>query len=174
MESTKPDVLQLHNFYLTKCNIKWNEAEIEPDGITFTIDYDVERNSGNDKAFRLTLRLSLYPKISTPSEIKCSGYEIETEIVGIFTFPDGYEEDKMQLIIRDNGCRILYGILRGEIASITGSFSGHKFVLPTLNMHKIIIDIEKNRPAKLVDRAKIIPEKKNAKRVSGKVKRIPK
>ena len=171
MNATKPDVLQLNEFYLTKCNVKWNELGQKSEGITFSIDYDVERNCDNDKMFRLTFRFSLSPKMSTTLEIKCSGYEIETEIVGIFFFPDGFEEDDMNLIVRDNGCRILYGILRGEIASITGSFQDNKFVLPTVNMRNIVIDVEKNRRAILGEPAKKIHVKKKAARVLGKARK---
>ena len=145
MKSMKPDILQLHDFYLTKLNIKWIEAEEKIEGFTFTIDYDIARNVDNNNVFKLALKYNICPKLSKISESKCSGYEIESEIVGIFYFPEGFEEDDIQLIIRDNGCRILYGILRGEIASITGSFPHGKFILPTVNMRKIVIDVEKNR-----------------------------
>ena len=174
MNATKPDVLQLNTFYLTKCNVKWNEADQAPEGITFSIDFDVERNIDNNRMFRLTFRYSLFPKMSTPSEVKYSGYEIDTEIVGIFSFPDGFEEDDMQIIVRDNGCRILYGILRGEIASITGSFQKEKFVLPTVNMRNIILDVVKNKIAEAKKAIKILPSKKKTTRVKGAVRKTRK
>ena len=161
MNVIKPDVLQLNEFFLTKLNIKWIEAEKKSEEIICSIDYDVARNIQNNRAFKLILRCSIYPKLSKDSEVIYSGYEIETEIVGIFYFPEGFDEGDMQLIIRDNGCRILYGILRGEIASITGSFHNGKFTLPTVNMRRIIIDTERNR--KKVSKsssAKKLPAKK--------------
>jgi len=44
----------------------------------------------------------------------------------------------MQYLIRINGCTILYSLLRGQVAMLTGSFPHGKFNIPTVVMHDII------------------------------------
>ncbi len=51
----------------------------------------------------------------------------------------------MQSLVRFNGCTILYGILRGQLANITGSFPNRKLLLPTVMMEDVVKDIEREK-----------------------------
>ena len=76
--------------------------------------------------------------------------KIDSEIVGYFSFSEEFsDEEKRQITIRINGSVILYGILRGQIATFTGSFPNGKFNLPTVNMIEIVNEIEKKNIAKI-------------------------
>jgi hypothetical protein len=52
--------------------------------------------------------------MQTRSTTEPIGYTIDSEIVGLFSFPEGASEVKMQMLIRVNGATILYGILLGS------------------------------------------------------------
>lgn len=55
----------------------------------------------------------------------------------------------MQYFVRINGCTMLYSLLRGQVAMITGSFPDGKFNLPAIVMHDEIMKIEKKKDKKL-------------------------
>lgn len=42
------------------------------------------------------------------------------------------------MLVLYNGSLILYGLLRGQIAAITGAFPTGKFMLPSVNMQQVI------------------------------------
>ncbi|MCK5841034.1 MAG: hypothetical protein KAH31_02615 [Candidatus Sabulitectum sp.] len=67
------------------------------------------------------------------------------EIFGIFSFPSETSLNDMEGIIRVNGCTILYGLLRGHLASVTGAFPSGPYVLPTVNMLEVVKRIEESR-----------------------------
>ena len=129
--------LQLDEFFLTKLNIKQvgsftKAEEISGQDYIVKVDYDVSRNVDKKNQFRLDLRV----RISLPQ--KSSGFSIDSEILGFFSFPLKTPEDDMQYLIRINGCTILYSLLRGQVAMLTGSFPHGKFNIPTVVMHDII------------------------------------
>ena len=72
-------------------------------------------------------------------------WNIDVEIAGIFSFPDGTGSSDMQGIIRVNGCTIFYSLLRGHLASVTGVFQSGPYVLPTVNMLEVVKKIEGSR-----------------------------
>ena len=45
------------------------------------------------------------------------------------------------------GMTILYGILRGEIANITGSFKGQKYIIPSIMVQDVVNDTEARKKA---------------------------
>jgi len=140
-------VLQLEEFFLTKLHVDFYPAESPAPGeraeapAELAIDYEVQRHPLKDGVFALVLKVVSRPK----DEASPSGYGIDTEILGVFSFPGGVPEDDMQTLIRVNGATILYGILRGEIASCTGSFPAGKFTLPTVYMPDIVAQVEQEK-----------------------------
>jgi len=144
-----PEILQLKDFFITRLHVDWHEPvgggrhlpQVHG-GVAF--DYDVLRKKDALRSFALRLRVKLKPK---PAKSK-AGYEIDSEIMGLFDFPESMEEQQMQALIRINGGTILYGILRGQIAAFTGSFPGGKLSLPPVYMQDIVEEVEKRKQAK--------------------------
>ncbi|MCC5875329.1 MAG: hypothetical protein JJU11_03820 [Candidatus Sumerlaeia bacterium] len=63
---------------------------------------------------------------------------IEAKIVGVFSCPEEMEEAKRFPMVRYNGSLILYGLLRGQVATVTGSFPTGKLTLPSFNMMEVL------------------------------------
>ena len=145
--------LQLDEFFLTRLHVDWHFPE-KPQQVTsgFSFTYDVARHKTEPKRFRLSFTLRTTPQDKTPPV----GYEIDCQIVGLFSFVDGVPENEMQSIIRINGCTILYGILRGQIAGITGSFAGGKFNLPTVMMNEVVKAVEDDKNAAKAKKDKLL------------------
>jgi len=126
---------------MTRVNVAWHEPS-QPGSIDidFLFDYDVARHTAKQHIFRLALRLAAKSKTPTPVD-----FSLDCEIVGFFRFPEASTEETMQRLVRLNGCTILYGILRGQLANITGSFPRQKLILPTVMMEDVINEIEREK-----------------------------
>jgi preprotein translocase subunit SecB len=131
----------LDEFFMTRVNVAWHEpAEPGSVDIDFLFDYDVLRHTSEKNRFRLAFRLAAKSKTPAPVD-----YSLDTEIVGFFHFSEDSSEETMQSLVRFNGCTILYGILRGQLANITGSFPHQKLLLPTVMMENVVTDIEREK-----------------------------
>ena len=139
--------LQLDEFFLTKMIVVWHPPA-RPMQVTseFSFGYEVERHKTDTNKFRFSFTMRAKPK----QQKSPAGYEIECNILGLFSFVEGTTEEEMQQLIRINGSTVLYGILRGQIATLTGSFPGGKFTLPTVMMHEIVqvVEAQKAKQAK--------------------------
>jgi len=135
---------QLEEFFVQRMRIDWHEPPgTVTTNLAFSFDYDVATHKTEKNRYRLVFRVAA--KSNTPEPV---GYEIDCEIAGFFTFNDGLDKQKMAKLIRLNGCTMLYGILRGQIAGITGTFPGRKFILPAFMMQDVVQEIEKAKIAK--------------------------
>jgi preprotein translocase subunit SecB len=134
-------VCHLDEFFMTRVNVAWHEPT-QPGSIDidYLFDYDVARHTTEKQRFRLAFRLASKSKTATPVD-----YSLDCEIVGFFRFPEDATEETMQSLVRLNGCTILYGILRGQLSNITGSFPHRKMVLPTVMMEEVVKDIEREK-----------------------------
>ena len=131
--------LQLEDYFLTKMLVVWHPPE-KPTTVTseFRFGYEVRRHKTETRKFRLHFTMQAIPKQQNP----VAGYEMECQIAGLFSFGEGTSEDEMQQLIRINGGTILYGILRGHVATVTGCFPGGKFTLPTVMMQDVVQGVE--------------------------------
>lgn len=162
---TEP-VCHLKEFFMTRVNVAWHvPSQSEDVDIEYSFDYDVSRHASNKHLFRLAFRVEA--KSKTPSPVD---YSLDTEIVGFFRFPEKSTEDVMQFLTRLNGCTILYGILRGQLANITGSFPRQKLLLPTVMMENVVNDIEREKAR---DRQENPPVKKKAVKKTEKRAKTP-
>jgi hypothetical protein len=139
----KSSSLRLEEFFLTKLNMKYISGDGNPaDAIApynFSMDYDVARRVDDNRFFKLDFKIKAKPKKGV------SGLSIDAELFGVFSFPEGTGENEMQYLVRVNGCAILYGLLRGQVAMLSGSFPCGKFNMPTIVMRDRIAAIEKKR-----------------------------
>lgn len=142
-----PDILQLKDFVITRLHVDWHEPgtplPVSSLRQQISFDYDVLRKKDAPRSFVLRLRMRLG---SNTSKSK-AGYEITSEIMGLFEFPDTMDDKQMNGLVRINGGTILYGVLRGELAAFTGSFPGGKFILPAVCMQDVVAGIEKRKHA---------------------------
>ena len=133
----KSSPLYLDEFFLTKLNIKHvgsfeKSEEITEQKYIVKVNYDVARNVNKKNMFRLDFRIIIKPPKSS------SGISIDSEMLGFFSFPPKTPEEDMQYLIRINGCAILYSLLRGQVAMVTGTFPNGKVNIPTVVMQDMI------------------------------------
>jgi preprotein translocase subunit SecB len=154
-------VCQLDDFHFRQLSVEWHDPETSGQvEINHTFDYEVGQHSTEHSRFRLALQ---YKTVSaTPQPV---GYAVQAEIVGFFRFPDGMEQEKMDYLIRLNGCTILYGILRGQIANLTGVFPRRKLVLPTFMMKDVVEAVEISKAEKRDKNIRLHPPKKKTSKV---------
>ena len=151
MNNTMKPVCELEDFHVNKLIVEG--VDWEKNGrlsASYGFDYELSCRTDNPHIMKMIMRYSIQPNPQEASPL-CP-YSIHTEIEGIFSFPEETEELKQEYLCRVNGLTILYGILRGEIANVTGSFKNGKFVLPTVMMQDVVKEVEarkaKEREAK--------------------------
>ena len=89
----KKSVVQLDDFLLMKLHVDWHEAhKLKESESRLGFDYDINRHSKEKHRFMLQFKLSLRPRVKKDA----LGYNIEAEIWGLFSFPKGTKEEKMQ------------------------------------------------------------------------------
>jgi len=74
------------------------------------------------------------------------GYTISARILGFFDVTGDETPERLGGIAAINGATILYGVLRAEIASITGNFPGGRAILPTVYMQQVLAAKYANAP----------------------------
>ncbi len=133
-------IMQLEYYYLKKLYLQFYFEDELPEGFSpnLEIDYQVAKHCEKDNSFMLTMRYRLN---ETHEELH-GGIVIETEIIGIFECPPDIDKGKIEYLVRYNGLTILYGILRGQLSTFTGSFPAGRFILPTIDMRKVIEEVE--------------------------------
>lgn len=139
IEMFPPDDKTLRSAVDNKIQLKYKSA----------VSYTVCKNRGNEHNYKLTLEVKAVPE--------GFGWNIDVEIAGLFSFPPGTGLNDMEGIVRVNGCTILYGLLRGHLASVTGAFPSGPYVLPTVNMLEVVKRIEESR--KITDNSTEEPDR---------------
>jgi preprotein translocase subunit SecB len=138
-------ICELEQFFVNKLQVDWLDPnpDIETESGKYGFDYDLSCNTENPNIIRMVMRFAFGPH-DQDEEVTCP-YKIFTEIEGVFNFSEDIEDSKMGYLCRVNSLTILYGILRGEIANITGSFRNGKFILPTVMMQDVVKEVEKRK-----------------------------
>jgi len=166
-------LLQLDDFFMARLHVDWRGAGEESSTLSQNpdIDYRIGRNQDNRRQFAMELSVQAFSG-KAPEE---PGYEIDARIQGVFSFAEDATEEEMNYLIRVNGATILYGLLRGHIAAMTGAFPGQKLVLPAVYMQELIPEIHKRKVETLLEK-RTTPEKALKKKTAKKktVKKPPK
>lgn len=150
-------VCQLEEFFLNKLHLDFQAPASGQELVTqlrFSFDYDVGTHKTDANRYRLTLEVTCHEATAAG---KKTGNAVEVEITGFFSFPDGTDRKKMNLLVRVNGVSILYGILRGIVANNTGTFPHGKFLLPTVMPQDIVKQIEEEKAAQRKPKAEEKP-----------------
>jgi hypothetical protein len=141
MKNSSNPVCELETFNINKLHVECLNSETDNQfSAMYSFDYNILCQPDNPRVKKMIAQYSLVPN---PDDAKprCP-YAINVEIEGVFSFPEDMPEEKMGYLCRVNGLTILYGILRGELANVTGSFKGGKFILPTVMMQDVVKDVE--------------------------------
>ena len=131
-------ILQLKDFFLRKLSVEWQQGETAKT-LHYDINVDYEAEDDGEDAGGFSLRIEIKPNARSE---KASAYKIEAIIDGLFDLPKAWTEDQKRTMLRVNGGTILYGILRGHIANVTGSFRGSKLCLPTVDFGRIVAAVQ--------------------------------
>ncbi len=158
-------ICNLDDFYFTELSVKWVEPESTAtvDGLSSGFDYDVFRAREDNKRYMLRLRCSFQEKTESDRSV---GFNVQVGLDGLLSFPDELSEEDREKIVRYNGVALLYGVLRGQIASMTGSFPNGKLNLPTIMPQDIVNMVEGKKSEQTKGKKK--PAKKSAKKKAAK------
>lgn len=137
--------IHLDKFFLTKTFLKLFNFEKSP--IPTSCDFDYEVLQHRDEPLRYALALRVFNEKIKDSEH--SYFEFDFEIRGYFTFNPKMTTEQRNISIRVNGATILYGILRGQIAMMTGCYPRGALTLPTVMMEDVVSKVEARRAAVL-------------------------
>jgi len=134
----KTSNLQLDEFFLTRLQLNWCSGKHQDDvPYKLVFDYELGRHNDEPKRFRLTLQVSMQV------DQGYRGLSIDAEILGFFSFPADTEENDMQYLVRVNGATILYGLLRGQVAMVSGSFPHGKLNMPPVIMCDVLREVDR-------------------------------
>lgn len=152
---------ELDDFFMRRLNLSHHEegmpVEDEERPVQTQLGYTVERHKEDEKLFRFTLRVIV---IDLGADNKPWGNSVDAEIVGFFRHGEQEMDAKQRAYFeRMQGISILYGILRGVIATATGSFPHGKMMLPTIMPHDVIVEVEGKMAEQKKEKDKKAPSK---------------
>lgn len=152
----------LDEFLLRKLNIEWLDGKPQDEAMySLGFHFDVKSNSENKNNFLLSLSVNFIPVDNQ------YGLKVETIIDGFFTLSEEFTTPgKKEYTLLVNGATILYGILRGQVAMISGSFPKGKMKLPTVMM---VDEVKKFFDTK--QQVETLDKKKKTKNVTTPVKK---
>lgn len=170
---------------LEKCNLLALEVRYNPDApvsperseraakqesianLTFTSEI---RSHQSGLLFRVTLGI----EASWPEEPEARFEKISATIDGVFSFPEGTEQDEIKTYVPVLCLTNLYGVARGIISQATGACPGGAYYLPLVNMNEVARRLGEE-PVKTQQAKRKPKTKKSAsKRVTRKRKPKPK
>lgn len=139
-------ILLLEEYFLTRLQVDFTFPGSSPTitvaAVTCNFDYEVATH--RDEPRRRMLRLKVEFQEVDDKQQKV-GYRIQCEIVGFFSFTESTPQGKEEFVIRVNGINMLYGTLRGALATTTAIFPGGRFSVPNVMPNEIVADVEKRR-----------------------------
>ncbi len=143
-------VLQLEEFFLTKFHVDFSfppgVTHIEVKQLQSSFNYETGTHM-HEPNFRMLKFMGIFQELDDKDQHV--GHRIEFEMVGFFSFTEATPKGKEEILLRINGISLLYGALRGILASTTGVFPGGRFRLPNIMPQEIVADIERRRTPEL-------------------------
>ncbi len=141
--STMTPVIHLADFHVSSLHLTYVEPSSGTDGhIVGTksgFDYDIAKKHDSNVSYRLKL---IHNFQEFDAEDKPLGCKLKVTITGFFEFPEDSEDESRDALIRLNGVSILYGILRGVVATVSGLQPGGKITLPAIMPQEIVRMVE--------------------------------
>lgn len=116
----------------------------ETTGAKIEVSYEVLRHRETPGHFLMRLKLG---GVVASQEAALPDTDWEFEALGEFATPGAWDESKKATLVRLNGGMILYGLARGHLSAITGSFPSGAILLPTLDWRAVVEGVEKEKVA---------------------------
>ncbi len=138
-------VCELEDFFLTRMNIDALDCDPDSEGHAARISFDYDLATAVEDDHRIKMEMSFVMNAATENETSRCPYAIDAVIVGFFKFPQDLEDQQIAYLCRVNTMTMLYGILRGQVATMTGSFRPGKFTLPAVMMQEVVNQIEQRK-----------------------------
>jgi hypothetical protein len=142
----KSPTLQLDEYFLTRLQIDHTFPASSPTitvaSVNCSFDYDVANHCDEPRRRMLRLKVEFQEQDDKQQKV---GYRIQCGIVGFFSLTDTTPQGKEEVILRVNGFSLLYGTLRGVLASATAVFPGGRFSVPNVMPNEVVADVEKRR-----------------------------
>lgn len=140
-----PANFQLEEFFLSSLHLDHKpptNGENDPSEVSAQFDYTIGVHNVKKNHFRMALKVKIqeYKDDKTPI-----GITLASEIIGFFSLDESIPQPEMEFRARTNGLSVLYGLLRGTVASCTGLLQGGKFIMPSINPQEIVQNIEERR-----------------------------
>lgn len=139
-------ILQLEEYFLTRQQVEHVFPESAPTiqvaSVTCNFDYEVFDHREDTKRRMMKLKVEFQEVDQKQQKV---GYHIQCEIVGFFAFTDSTPQGKEEATLRLNGFTLLYGTLRGILATTTAIFPAGRFNVPNVMPTEIVADIERRR-----------------------------
>lgn len=149
--------LQLEDYALTRLHIAWRpptKDTVTIESLRYDFDYDVGVHAGDDKRYKLDLRIHVAELGNEETEV---GYSVDADLTGFFSFLPECEPAAREKLIRVNGLSILYSTFRGILGGVTGTFPGGKLNLPAIMPQHIVQQVEDRKRAKGAAPVKSLP-----------------
>ena len=144
-------LLHLETFHLLHLSFDINE-DFNPENrgeVKYTTHINFNIFQSPDRLlFKIPFEFSMKSK-SNKTQYKVKKLKIKIE--GIFSFPEETQEEIIKQYIPFNALAILYGIARGIVAGVTGSSYGGSFILPTINLYKLLSKTQKENEQNMTE-----------------------
>ena len=129
--------LNCTEYFVDELSLEANCDHVSDEAVTGTvdIDFDIRRNGENPLDFMVSLNVGIN---STDEAFRNNAYRMAVKVTGFFTFDEGTDEETMNRMIAPSGLAILYGAIRGMVATVTGTARHGKYILPSVNMMEVI------------------------------------
>jgi len=133
---------QLRDFRLADLHVEFNDEWLwTPEEEHCPESYDVDPDFGvhsspHDEDVLIRLSLTCLPVASAPGA--CRFGQVAATVWGVLHFADDVDDAERERRVFLNGPVILHGLLRGVVASATGSCAGGPFILPTVNYVEVL------------------------------------
>ena len=140
--------LQLEDYFFNKILIQSNpefskEEELEggegsEGGFRAKVNLETLQNNQDETKFQLNLKIGGFEGVNGQQP----PYDIELEVVGLFTVSASYPEEKVLKLVQINGASILYSAAREFVLMITGRGQWGSFTIPTTNFSQAVQENE--------------------------------
>jgi hypothetical protein len=134
---------QLEEFFVTRLHLDHREMKglekQKPKQLAYGFHYTVGQHK--DEAHRYRMAFRVVAEEFADNE-QPAGLKLESEIVGYLAINPQLDKSEREKLVRLNGVSILYGILRGIVATTSGTFPNGKLTLPAALPADIVNHVE--------------------------------
>lgn len=137
---------QLEEFFITRLHLDHREVKgaekTKPKQLGYGFDYTVGQHKNEAHRYRMAFRVVAeeFAENEQPA-----GLKLESEILGYLALNPKLGKAEREELVRMNGVSILYGILRGIVATMTGTFPNGRLTLPAALPADIVNQVEEQK-----------------------------